>query len=104
MPTAAAAASRPGRRSRSSSRRPRSRRAIPFSYPIYSPYQKDIGDVKACGGTLTDQWDPANESSSENGTYTLQTGIEDSVNTYFAQLEERVGVCRPAQIAARRSA
>jgi membrane peptidoglycan carboxypeptidase len=72
----------------------------PFSYPIYSPYKKEIGDVKWCGGTLTDQWDPANESSSENGTYTLQTGIEDSVNTYFAQLEERVGVCRPAHIAA----
>jgi membrane peptidoglycan carboxypeptidase len=72
----------------------------PFSYPIYSPYRKEIGDVKWCGGTLTDQWDPANESSSENGTYTLQTGIEDSVNTYFAQLEERVGVCRPAHIAA----
>ena len=33
----------------------------PFSYPIYSPYQKEIGDVKWCGGTLTDQWDPANE-------------------------------------------
>ena len=59
------------------------------------------GTCRAAGGTLTDPWDPANESSSENGTYTLQTGIEDSVNTYFAQLEERVGVCRPAHIAAR---
>ena len=38
---------------------------------------------------------PYNETTSENGTYTLQTGIEGSINTYFAQLEERVGVCRP---------
>ena len=71
----------------------------PFSYPIFSPYKKEIGDIKWCGGTLTDPWDPANESQSENGTYTLQTGLESSVNTYFAQLEERTGVCRPAQIA-----
>jgi membrane peptidoglycan carboxypeptidase len=71
----------------------------PFSYPIFAPYHKSIGDVAWCGGTLTDPWDPHNESQSENGTYTLQTGINDSVNTYFAQLEERVGVCRPARIA-----
>ena len=71
----------------------------PFSYPIYAPYHAHIGDVQGCGGTLTDEWDPYNELSSENGTYTLQTGIEGSINTYFAQLEERVGVCRPWQIA-----
>lgn len=72
----------------------------PFDYPIYSPYQVEIGDVETCkGGTLTDPWDPVNELESENGTYTLQTGIEGSINTYFAQLEERVGVCRPWQIA-----
>jgi membrane peptidoglycan carboxypeptidase len=71
----------------------------PFSYPIYAPYQAHIGDVQGCNGTLTDKWDPFNELPSENGTYTLQTGIEGSINTYFAQLEERVGVCRPWQIA-----
>ena len=41
---------------------------------------------------------------SETGTYTLQTGIADSVNTYFAQLEEKVGVCRPCADRRRRSA
>jgi membrane peptidoglycan carboxypeptidase len=71
----------------------------PFDYAIYAPYQAHIGDVKGCGGMLTDKWDPYNETPSENGTYTLQTGIEGSINTYFAQLEERVGVCRPWQIA-----
>jgi membrane peptidoglycan carboxypeptidase len=72
---------------------------IPFNYAIYSPYQKEIGDVQACNELLTTPWDPRNENTGENGTYTLQTGIESSVNTYFAQLEERTGVCRPAQIA-----
>jgi len=72
---------------------------IPFSYPIYAPYQVEIGDVQGCDGMLTDPWDPVNELESENGTYTLQTAIEGSINTYFAQLEERVGVCRPWEIA-----
>jgi len=71
----------------------------PFSYPIFAPYQADIGDVEGCTGTLTDEWKPFNETTSENGTYTLQSGIEGSINTYFAQLEERVGVCRPWEIA-----
>jgi membrane peptidoglycan carboxypeptidase len=74
-------------------------KGYPFSYSIYSPYQADIGDVQGCGETLRDEWKPFNETTSENGTYTLQTGIEGSINTYFAQLEERVGVCRPKQIA-----
>jgi membrane peptidoglycan carboxypeptidase len=74
-------------------------KGIPFNYPIQSPYRKEIGTVQTCNGPDNTPWDPANESASENGTYTLQTGIADSVNTYFAQLEEKVGVCRPAQIA-----
>ena len=74
-------------------------RGYPFSYPIYAPYQVQVGDVQGCGGTLTDKWEPVNELESENGTYTLETAIEGSINTYFAQLEERVGVCRPWQIA-----
>ncbi|HEX6937389.1 MAG TPA: penicillin-binding protein [Actinomycetes bacterium] len=74
-------------------------KGYPFDYGIYAPYQADIGDVKGCGETLRDEWKPFNETESENGYYTLQTGIEGSINTYFAQLEERVGVCRPKQIA-----
>ncbi len=74
-------------------------KGIPFSYRIHSPYQKSIGDVRACDGILKDDWRPRNETTSENGSYTLQTGMEGSINTYFAQLEERTGVCRPAAIA-----
>lgn len=78
-------------------------KGYPFDYSIFSPYRATIGDVESCRGTLTDPpgepYRPYNESPAENGNYTLQTGIEKSVNTYFLQLEERVGVCRPAQIA-----
>jgi membrane peptidoglycan carboxypeptidase len=74
-------------------------KGLPFGYPILSPYQKPIGDVKTCDGVSKAPWSPKNESHSENGTYTMRTGIAMSVNTYFAQLEQKVGVCRPATIA-----
>jgi membrane peptidoglycan carboxypeptidase len=75
-------------------------KGYPFDYGIYSPYQVEIGNVEGCNGDiLTDEWDPVNETESENGYYTLKTGMEGSINTYFAQLTERVGACRPAQIA-----
>jgi membrane peptidoglycan carboxypeptidase len=74
-------------------------KGFPFDYSIYSPYQVDIGPVQGCDGVLTDPWDPKNYSTSNSGTHTLETGIQNSVNTFFAQLEERVGVCRPWEIA-----
>jgi membrane peptidoglycan carboxypeptidase len=73
-------------------------KGIPFGYRINSPYQVTIGDVKTCDGSvLRDPWRPRNESG--GGSHTLQTGTANSVNTYFAQLEQRIGVCRPVRIA-----
>jgi len=73
-------------------------KGIPFGYRIQSPYQKTIGDIETCDGSvLTEPWSPRNESG--GGSHTLQTGTANSVNTYFAQLEERIGVCRPVTIA-----
>jgi membrane peptidoglycan carboxypeptidase len=71
----------------------------PFSYGIFAPYQAQIGDVQGCGETLRDLWEPKNYSTSNTGYHTLESGLQNSVNTYFAQLEERVGVCRPWEIA-----
>jgi len=72
----------------------------PVDHAIYSPYQVRIGDVAACDGqVLTDPWDPTNELTSESGTYTMGSAMAASVNTYFAQLEEQVGVCEPWRLA-----
>jgi membrane peptidoglycan carboxypeptidase len=74
-------------------------KGYPFSYPIFSPYQKEIGDIRWCNGVLTDPYEPRNELTSENGTYTMASGMAKSVNTYWMQLEERTGVCRPVNVA-----
>lgn len=44
-------------------------------------------------------WTPGNYEGAAPGTYNLRTGTEQSVNTFFIQLEERTGLCEPAMIA-----
>ncbi len=34
-----------------------------------------------------------NSSASDKGTYTLYTGTADSINTFYAELEQKVGLC-----------
>ena len=43
-------------------------------------------------------WEPAN-STAQGGTYDLYTGTQKSVNTFFANLEQITGLCKPYQLA-----
>ena len=42
-------------------------------------------------------WDPRNSTSS--GVMNMYSGTQLSVNTFFAQLEQRTGICQPYQLA-----
>lgn len=68
---------------------------------IASPQTKDIpmSDFPDCDGNFasTDVWN-VNNSTGE-GTFNLYTGTQNSVNTFFAQLEERTGLCQPFKLA-----
>ncbi|MQM25243.1 transglycosylase domain-containing protein [Glycomyces albidus] len=75
---------------------------MPLDTTIYSPYQYTsqyvVGDgAAACG----DYWCPKNASESEVGNYNMWTGFGESVNTYFVQLAERVGVDKAIDVAKR---
>ena len=74
---------------------------IPLDTKIYAPQQVHIPNHKyrTCHGYLksTDVWSPQN--STGTGTFDLYTGTEISVNTFFAQLEERTGLCEPVKLA-----
>ncbi|THV27702.1 transglycosylase domain-containing protein [Glycomyces paridis] len=67
---------------------------MPLDTTIYSPYQYQSkyvgspGEAAMCGN----YWCPKNASKSEVGDYNMWTGFGESVNTYFVQLAERVGV------------
>ncbi|WP_162181793.1 transglycosylase domain-containing protein, partial [Glycomyces tenuis] len=75
---------------------------MPLSTSIYSPYQYTsqyvVGDGAASCGNY---WCPKNASASEVGDYDMWTGFGESVNTYFVQLAERVGVANAIDVAMR---
>ena len=77
------------------------KQGIPLSTSIYSPQSVSIApsELTTCDGTLasTDTWSPQN--STGTGTFNLYTGTQKSVNTFFAQLEARTGLCDPVTMA-----
>jgi membrane peptidoglycan carboxypeptidase len=78
------------------------KQGIPLSTDIPSPPQVflDQGDYKVCDGEFYQSgevWDPSNSTGS--GTFDLYTGTRLSVNTFFAQLEMKTGLCDPYELA-----
>ena len=75
---------------------------IPLSTQISSPQTISIPEnrFRVCNGNYlqsTDVWSP--ENSTGTGTFDLYKGTQLSVNTFFAQLEERTGLCAPTTLA-----
>ncbi|MPZ61567.1 MAG: PASTA domain-containing protein [Propionibacteriales bacterium] len=68
---------------------------------IYSPESLSIpvSDYRNCGGPIksTETWDVATSTSS--GPMNMYTGTQQSVNTYYAQLELKTGICHPWRLA-----
>src|SRR5947209_1697656 len=74
---------------------------LPLSTTFGSPPHLTIpaGDMQDCAGDGLSQWDVSNAEDSEGGTFGLVRGTWESVNTYFAQLERKVGVCAAWKLA-----
>jgi membrane peptidoglycan carboxypeptidase len=73
---------------------------IPLGTKINSPGSfTQRKAMKTCEGSVGDAW-PVKNYDGKAGSYDLRTGTWRSVNTFFAQLEERTGICDPATIAA----
>jgi len=77
------------------------KQGIPLSTTINSPPTVSIPEnsYRTCKGHLrsTAVWSP--ENSTGSGPYNLYTGTRRSVNTFFAQLEQRTGLCAPVTLA-----
>ena len=76
---------------------------IPLSTQISAPQTMhfDDADFENCDGPYAgdgEGWDP--ENSTGAGTFDLYSGTQQSVNTFFAQLETQTGMCEPLQLAA----
>lgn len=74
---------------------------LPPNTGFYSPHQVNIpqDQFQTCNGPYpaTAPWSPQN--STVDGFMTMYTGMQESVNTYFAQLERQTGLCQPVQLA-----
>ncbi len=77
------------------------KQGISLTTQISSPQQISlpVDRFRTCDGNIesTETWSPNNSTGS--GTYNLYTGTQQSVNTFFAQLELRTGLCEPVQLA-----
>ncbi len=76
---------------------------IPLSTTINSPQELHLDDeeFENCDGPYAgdgEGWDVKN--STGEGTFDLYRGTQQSVNTFFAQLEVQTGMCEPLQLAA----
>ncbi|GAA1678776.1 transglycosylase domain-containing protein [Glycomyces endophyticus] len=72
----------------------------PLDYNIYSPNQvrtSFVSATTACGGN----WCPKNSSAAMAGNRDMWSGFGMSVNTYFAQLIDRVGADKAVEMAER---
>ena len=70
----------------------------PLNTRIYSPARLvSIYPGGECGG----RWCPRNASGAMTGVHTMWSGFGKSVNTYFVQLEQRVGAERVVRVAER---
>jgi membrane peptidoglycan carboxypeptidase len=74
---------------------------IPLSTRFNAPSQVHMtGKFRSCdGGRLKDEWDPTNYGDNSYGSLDMRQATWRSVNTYFVQLEQRTGVCKPPGLA-----
>jgi membrane peptidoglycan carboxypeptidase len=68
---------------------------------IKSPQTITVGGFRDCSGNALEPWKVSNAGDSEAGTFNLKNGTWHSVNTFYAQLEKRVGVCDAVKMAER---
>ncbi|KUL24201.1 transglycosylase domain-containing protein [Actinoplanes awajinensis] len=73
---------------------------MPLSTSYYSPPRFVSKYITAPGpATCGDNWCPKNSSPSMTGNQTMWSGFGKSVNTYFVQLEQRVGAEKAVEMA-----
>lgn len=78
-------------------------KGIPLSKSIPSPstVSLPVSDFKTCGNQYlggSEVWSPSNSTGS-SPAYNLYTGTQQSINTFYAQLEVETGLCEPFQLA-----
>jgi membrane peptidoglycan carboxypeptidase len=75
------------------------KQGISVGTSIKSPNRVRVSGFTDCKGNPLESWTVGNAGDSEAGTFNLRNGTWHSVNTFYAQLEKRVGVCDAVKMA-----
>ncbi len=74
---------------------------IPLNKTIYSPgaYPAYLGGYRTCTGNYPSTETFTFHNSTESGNKDMYSGMQESVNTFFVQLEKMTGLCAPWELA-----
>jgi membrane peptidoglycan carboxypeptidase len=75
------------------------KRNIPFGFRLSVSSPNDIGPYYNCHGDYTGSFPVSNAEGAGKGTYSLYTGTTKSINVFFAELEQHVGLCNVVRTA-----
>ncbi|MGH3156901.1 MAG: transglycosylase domain-containing protein, partial [Streptosporangiaceae bacterium] len=74
---------------------------IPFGFTQTVQYSETVQPYLNCDGQEDSAYQLVNAGTGDHGTYSLYTGTTDSINTFFAELERKVGLCNVVQTASK---
>ena len=76
---------------------------LPMNEYIYSPSSREMpyGSYQDCEGYTQDAWPVSNYEGARSGNFTMYEGTAYSINTYFAELAKRTGLCNIWDLASR---
>jgi membrane peptidoglycan carboxypeptidase len=74
-------------------------RNYPFGWKLAVTSPAVVGPYYDCRGQPTGPFPVSNAEGPGQGTYTLYTGTTQSINVFFAELEQKVGLCNVVRTA-----
>jgi membrane peptidoglycan carboxypeptidase len=76
---------------------------LPMDDYIYSPSSRvwPYGTYENCEGASLGEWSMGNYEGARSGNFTMYEGTAYSINTYFAELARRTGLCNVWDVATR---
>ncbi|MBQ1081619.1 transglycosylase domain-containing protein [Nocardiopsis sp. B62] len=74
-------------------------KGLGYGTSFSSPKSMSVSGMSGCDGTRMSAWNVRNAGESDDGSHNMISATKGSVNTYFAQLQKRVGLCETSEMA-----
>ena len=75
------------------------KQGTPFGFTLSVSSPAVVGPYQNCRGQNAGKFSVINDEGAGRGTYTLYTGTTQSINVFFAELEQRAGLCNVVRTA-----